>query len=257
MKNYKPKACARCGTDFTPTAPCNLYCSSECAKSAKRDNHRQRMRTYRKQGRYDNQERTYRATNKERISMRAHKYYETNKDYILKQHREYYKDNAERIIARTQAWIANNKERHNSLKAAWREENREHIARYSSAYYETNKEHLREQARAWRAANPDKVGAAAARRAQAELEGNATPELIETKWEARDKTCILCGDPIDPNLPLRHPKSRTLEHLTPIARGGTHNLNNLDFAHYSYNASKGAKTLEEYRAWQAKMKQAS
>ena len=91
----------------------------------------------------------------------------------------------------------------------------------------------------------------------AELDGNATPELIQAKWDASNHTCILCGQPIDETLPPRHPMSRTLEHITPIAQGGTHNLDNLDLAHYSCNASKGAKTLEEYRAWQAKMKQAS
>nr|DAK85120.1 MAG TPA: HNH endonuclease [Caudoviricetes sp.] len=46
-----------------------------------------------------------------------------------------------------------------------------------------------------------------------------------------------------------HRQSRTLEHLTPIARGGTHDIDNLDFAHWSCNASKGTKTLEEYREW--------
>lgn len=41
--------------------------------------------------------------------------------------------------------------------------------------------------------------------------------------------------------------SRTLEHLTPIARGGRHDIDNIGFAHYGCNASKQDKTLEEYR----------
>jgi 5-methylcytosine-specific restriction endonuclease McrA len=86
----------------------------------------------------------------------------------------------------------------------------------------------------------------AARRAQAELEGSATPKLVEAKWEAGDKTCILCGQPIDPTLKAPHNMSRTIEHLTPIARGGKHDLDNIDFAHWGCNASKGTKTLEEY-----------
>ena len=43
--------------------------------------------------------------------------------------------------------------------------------------------------------------------------------------------------------------SRTIEHLTPIARGGRHDIDNIDFAHYSCNASKRDKTLDEYRDW--------
>jgi uncharacterized protein YbaR (Trm112 family) len=27
---FKPKPCKRCGTIFTPTNPCNTYCSPEC-----------------------------------------------------------------------------------------------------------------------------------------------------------------------------------------------------------------------------------
>lgn len=99
----------------------------------------------------------------------------------------------------------------------------------------------------WRANNPDKAGAYNARRAQAELEGDATPQLIEAKWEASDKVCILCGEPIDPTLKAPHRMSRTIEHPTPIARGGRHDLDNIDFAHYGCNAQKQDRTLEEYR----------
>lgn len=54
---------------------------------------------------------------------------------------------------------------------------------------------------------------------------------------------------IDDTLSSPHPMSLTLEHLTPISRGGTHNLDNIDFAHRTCNNKKGAKTLDEYRDW--------
>lgn len=41
--------------------------------------------------------------------------------------------------------------------------------------------------------------------------------------------------------------SRTIEHITPIARGGGHDIDNIDFAHRICNSSKGNRTLEEYR----------
>lgn len=47
--------------------------------------------------------------------------------------------------------------------------------------------------------------------------------------------------------PHRH--SRTIEHLTPVARGGRHDLDNIDFAHYGCNARKQDRTLEEWREW--------
>lgn len=59
------------------------------------------------------------------------------------------------------------------------------------------------------------------------------------------------------NLPPLHPQARTIEHPTPLHRGGRHNLDNIDFAHRSCNARKGTKTLDEYRAWQVGLQQAS
>ena len=151
---------------------------------------------------------------------------------------------------------AKNKEKYTERRHKYYLKNKEHINSKTREWYANNYERHMENSRKWRANNPDKVASCVAARAQAELRGNATPKAIEAKWDASDKTCILCGDPIDPNLPPRHRMSRTLEHLTPIARGGQHNLDNLDFAHHACNASKGAKTLKEYRAWQAKVKQA-
>lgn len=66
---------------------------------------------------------------------------------------------------------------------------------------------------------------------------------------ASDKTCCLCGHHIDRTLRSPHPDSYTLEHLTPIARGGTRDIDNIDFAHYGCNAQKQDRTLEEYREW--------
>lgn len=166
----------------------------------------------------------FKAKNHERMR----KYRDTHKDAA----REYYADNKERLREHRRKYY---------------EANREHIREREHAYRIANKETVNESIRRWRANNPDKVGAATARRAKAELEVNATPKLIETKWEAGDKTCILCGEPIDPTLKAPHNKSRTIEHLTPIAHAGRHDLDNIDFAHYGCNAQKQDRTLEEYR----------
>lgn len=89
------------------------------------------------------------------------------------------------------------------------------------------------------------------------LGGNCTQALIDAKWEASDKTCILCGQPIDKTLPRHHRLTLTIEHLTPVSRGGKHDIDNLDFAHFRCNSSKNNKTLEEYRERQARLQQAS
>ena len=163
----------------------------------------------------------------------------------------------DRICAQERIYRAANKDSLNAQRKRYREANREHILKQNRNYYEANRDKIRERNRKWRTRNPDKVGASVARRARAMLGGNCTQALIDAKWEASDKTCILCGQPIDETLPGRSRLGLTLEHLTPVSRGGKHDIDNIDFAHRACNASKRDKTLEEYRAWQARVQQAS
>lgn len=228
MANYKPKQCKKCGAEFTPTGPRSTYCTPECFKAKNRE----RMRKYRDTNK--DAAREYYAANRERILENAREYRQANKEHLNANHRKYYQDNAERLA---------------EYYAAYRQANKQKIRDRKRKYYHANKEAVNERIRRWRANNPDKVGAATARRAKAELEGNATPKLIEAKWEEGDHACILCGEPIDPTLKAPHNMSRTIEHLTPIAKGGRHDVDNIDFAHYGCNTRKQDRTLEEWREW--------
>lgn len=240
MANYKPKACKCCGTKFKPTSSRNVYCSIECRKVIK-----------------SKSDRWYRLNNIDTIRKRKRERYVATRGAILKQQGEYRQANKEANRERKRKYA---REHRDTIREYNRNYWRKH-ATYLNArqreYYQDNKELFTNLRRKWRANNPDVVSAAAARRACAKLEGNATQELIKAKWEASDKTCILCGKPIDDTLPPRRPASRTIEHLTPIARGGRHDLDNIAFAHWSCNSSKNDKTLEEYREWQARLQQAS
>ncbi|MCD2145022.1 HNH endonuclease [Gordonia paraffinivorans] len=53
--------------------------------------------------------------------------------------------------------------------------------------------------------------------------------------------CHICGGNIDYNLPHTHPQSYALDHIVPLARGGTDDLSNLAAAHRFCNESKGAR----------------
>lgn len=240
MANYKPKTCAWCGTEFTPNSSRSKYCTPEHYEDAHR---KQALDRY-----YENRRKDPAA-----IRKRDRAYYEANKERIHKQARKRYKASIEHIHKRDRAYRQANREKIQRQARAYYENNKARIREYSRAYSRewraANPEREREQRRRWRANNPDKVGKAAARRAQAELEGNATPELIEAKWEASNGTCCLCGGAIDIDLESPAPMSLTLEHLTPISRGGKHDLDDLGFSHRACNTSKGSKTLEEYRAW--------
>ena len=54
-------------------------------------------------------------------------------------------------------------------------------------------------------------------------------------------TCRYCGGPLG--------SDHELDHLTPIARGGTNADGNLTLCCLKCNRAKGSKTLAEYEAW--------
>lgn len=92
-----------------------------------------------------------------------------------------YMANREDILARNRKYVEANKQRARKYKRKHYEANICEILERERKRYKANRERICKQRRTWRANNPDKVGAATARRAKAELEGNATPKLIETK----------------------------------------------------------------------------
>ena len=53
--------------------------------------------------------------------------------------------------------------------------------------------------------------------------------------------CGICGLPINLSLPYPHPWSLTIDHVTPIAKGGVTREDNLQPAHFKCNRRKGEK----------------
>jgi 5-methylcytosine-specific restriction endonuclease McrA len=50
--------------------------------------------------------------------------------------------------------------------------------------------------------------------------------------------CGICGQPVDSILRHPHPGSATLDHIIPLAKGGTHEPSNTQLAHFMCNSLK-------------------
>lgn len=98
--------------------------------------------------------------------------------------------------------------------------------------------------RRWRAANPDRAKAKVQRR-RARLVG-AFVEDVDARvvFERDGGICGICFKPVDPALPWPHRFSKTLDHVIPLARGGTHEYANVQLAHASCNARKNDRVPE-------------
>lgn len=51
--------------------------------------------------------------------------------------------------------------------------------------------------------------------------------------------CRLCGKPVNRSIGVPHPYAATLDHILPLALGGTHEPSNVQLAHFICNSRKG------------------
>lgn len=56
--------------------------------------------------------------------------------------------------------------------------------------------------------------------------------------ERSNWTCALCANPVDPNLEHPHTMYGSIDHIIPLAVGGSNEMDNLQLAHLSCNARK-------------------
>lgn len=87
--------------------------------------------------------------------------------------------------------------------------------------------------------------------ARTERFGSATErarfERNKKKVLQTQEVCAICGRPVDKSLLYPHPLSPTVDHILPLAKGGTNELGNLQLAHWTCNRQKSDKLEMEMR----------
>jgi len=122
----------------------------------------------------------------------------------------------------------------------WKSAHREEIAKRGSMYYATCREERLEYQRKWRKANFDQKHSQEHRRRtrKRNAEGSFNAADIERQRKAQKSKCYYCGQ-----------KAKlTVEHLVPLARGGTNWPDNIVLACGPCNFSKQDKLPHEYPA---------
>lgn len=154
---------------------------------------------------------------------RNRRLYLRDRERRLKERKAYYLANRERCIAAMKEYDDAHLDAKRARHRAWREENRERAA---------------EAAREWRRANPERSralnGAKRARKKALPYEYIDRTEIYE-----RDAgICGICGGATDPD-------NWHLDHIIPLARGGSHLHENVQVAHPTCNQRKWAYLPEE------------
>jgi 5-methylcytosine-specific restriction endonuclease McrA len=155
------------------------------------------------------------------------------------QRHAWYLGDAEARRAAKRAYHAADPERARRQRRASYEKRREAEIAQAKAWQQANRERDNANERAWRARNPERTRAAineAWHRRRARLASVPTDQWTRRDvWERDDGLCIYCGDDLDP-------QNWHVDHVIPIARGGSNLLSNVCASCPSCNLQKGVRT---------------
>jgi 5-methylcytosine-specific restriction endonuclease McrA len=144
-------------------------------------------------------------------------------------------------------WRQNHPEsKHLSNKAynrIYQEKNREKYREQSKAYYEANRDRLKEQKHIYRRNNLEAYAVREANRRahKARAGGSFTQQEWHELCAYYEYTCLRCGRQ-EPDIEL------TVDHVVPLSRGGTNDIDNLQPLCRACNTSKHAKAID-YRPY--------
>ena len=223
----------------------------------------------------------YRAANKDKTKAKDAAYYAANRDSFKVKSAAYYAENAEDAKARSAAWYKANPERAKATSAAYYVKNTNKIKAYLKSWYAENAESQKSKVLAYRAANLDKIKAylsanASKIRARGAAYRAANPESRKAIWSAwaksnpealrinsqnRRSRKRSAGGRLSHNLSARLFKLQKgkcpcckqplgddyhLDHIIPLALGGSNTDDNIQLLRAICNLQKHAKHPVEF-----------
>lgn len=184
-------------------------------------------------------QKAYAQTNKDRLNANCKEYWTKNKEAMHAKQREYYQNNKEKHRAGCDAWAKANPEKVRAIgRATYHRQAAKERAR-QKVKFQRDKEKLRPTRQAWKKANPEKVRTHDNNRRAREL--NAEGSFTAGEWLDRlaefNNHCAYCLKPLT---------AVEIEHMNPLARGGSNNIDNLVPACPPCNRKKHDKNLLEF-----------
>lgn len=141
--------------------------------------------------------------------------------------KKWQQENKDRMVANATRWQKENPEKQKAAIKRWKEKNPEKVKQYSEGYNKTHN---------WKKENPERNVANVQRR-NARIKGNGGSYTAE-EWlelcERYDNRCLCCGEQ----------KPLTVDHITPISRGGSNSIDNIQPLCLECNCRKFQKIID-------------
>ena len=114
------------------------------------------------------------------------------------------------------------------------------------AEYIRNKNRYRRQQRIYYNNNKEKFVEKSNRRRASKYKTSSDKYIYNNNIYKRDNwICGICLKRVDKRLKYPHPMSKSLDHIIPLSKGGTHTEDNLQLSHLICNLRKGNKILKK------------
>lgn len=177
----------------------------------------------------------YREANRQRITEKYRAWYAENREEIIGKSKANHEKNRGKRLDIMRTYREANRDRLLKQQKAWQESNREAIAEKKRAYYEANREQTIKRTSAYRKANPDKVKIFASNRRAKEIAcgGKLSSNIEQKLFKLQRGKCACCGLPLGDNYHL--------DHIMPLALGGTNTDDNIQLLRAKCNHQKSAK----------------
>lgn len=177
--------------------------------------------------------RAYYEANRERLDAYRREYNQANRERITERQRKWRDANREAVRARQRAYYLANKAEIDSYQAAWQAANKERLQDYWAQYYLDRVDKYAVRNREYRQSPAGKE----ADRAKRMRRRGAPMDEGAKEWATviLNDPCVYCGGEAD-----------TIDHIEPIAAGGSGAWDNLAPACRGCNSSKNDSPLLMY-----------
>lgn len=180
--------------------------------------------------------------NAERIATLQRIWNQANADRIRELARNRYNQNSEKMRLKKRAKYNANPDRYRAYSRKSYHANREKRLSSMQKWKRDNPEKAKAATKAWRLANPTKYKLADLHRRTRRLKAPGakylTTESLKARFDYYGSRCYICGAP-----------ATVIEHVIPLARGGTSFPSSIRPACKSCNCRKSSKSLAEFIAY--------
>lgn len=247
------KICSKCGsTEFSERGDCRpckraydkeyrvkkaeqISASKKKCYEQKRDEYIKKARIYYKANAsvISVKSKEYRESNKERILIRKAEYRVKNHAVIIEGQRKSYFINKESRLKKAKAYVSRNKEKVAVRQKKYYSLNAAYAKKKAKEWFENNKERAKARASEYYKNNPEVFHNSRVIRRERESTGRLSSGLVSKLLKLQKGLCPCCKQPLDDDYHI--------DHILPLALGGTNTDNNIQLLRGTCNLQKHSK----------------